>query len=287
MLSFEELLRCCRVMAALGVRKVKVTGGEPLVRRGTPDFIAALKAVPGITQVTMTTNGLLLEDELDKLADAGLDCVNISLDTLDGTNFRRITRRDGLDKSLRAVEGACAAGLRVKVNCVLLRGINDHELTALAALAKDRPVTVRFIELMPLGNAEAFEPLPGKEAAAALENRYGKLTASAERLGNGPAVYYTLDGFAGTIGFINPLSRGFCETCNRMRLTSQGFLQPCLSGGNSGDLRSLLRGGADDGAIRRAVLDAAARKPAHHHFSDVYGKNGTTDRLREMFRIGG
>ncbi|MDR1929057.1 MAG: GTP 3',8-cyclase MoaA [Treponema sp.] len=287
MLSFEELLRCCRVTAALGIRKVKVTGGEPLVRRGTAGFIAALKAVPGIKQVTLTSNGILLGEELGRLAAAGLDGVNISLDTLDGETFRRLTRRDGLDKTLRAVEGAWAAGLKVKINCVPLRGINDHELAAIAALAKDRPLAVRFIELMPLGNAEGFRPVAGEEAAAALEGRYGKLTPFAGKPGNGPAVYYTLEGFAGIVGFINPLSRGFCETCNRMRLSSQGILKPCLAGEVCLDLRALLRSGADDGALRQAVLEAAARKPAGHHFSGLCGKAGERCRDQEMFRIGG
>ncbi|MDR1618239.1 MAG: GTP 3',8-cyclase MoaA [Treponema sp.] len=297
LLSFEELLRCCRIMAELGIRKVKISGGEPLVRREIASLVASLKKTPGIEQVTMTTNGILLEGELDRLVKAGLDAVNISLDTLDGETFRRLSRREGLDKVLRAVEGACAAGLRVKLNCVLLRGINDHEaaaLAALAALAKDRPLAVRFIELMPLGGGAAFEPLPGKEAAAALEERYGKLVplvgkplSLTGKLGNGPAEYFTLEGFAGAIGFISPLSRGFCESCNRLRITSLGLLKPCLAGDPALDLRALLRDNAGDGTIRGAILDLVRRKPAHHHFSEVYGKRPAKGPPQEMFRIGG
>jgi cyclic pyranopterin phosphate synthase len=286
-LSFEELLRCCRVMAAMGIHKIKVTGGEPLVRRGTTGFIAALKSLPGIRQVTLTTNGLLLEGELEGLRAAGLDGVNISLDSLDAETFHRITRRSGLEGILRAVRRAAAAGLRVKVNCVPLRGINDHELADIAGLARDQAAAVRFIELMPLGRACSYEPLRGEETAAVLERRYGKLIPFAGKLGNGPARYYTLEGFAGTIGFINPLSRCFCESCNRFRLTSQGILKPCLSSSIGADLRSLLRSGAEDGALRQTVLDIAARKPAQHTFLAPPGTEEAEDRPREMFRIGG
>jgi cyclic pyranopterin phosphate synthase len=287
LLTFEELLRCCRVLAELGIRKVKISGGEPLVRRGIASLIASLKKAPGIEQVTMTTNGLLLGEELPRLVEAGLDAVNVSLDTLDGETFRRLSRREGLDKILRAVEGAGAAGLRVKINCVLLRGINDHEAAALAALAKDQPLAVRFIELMPLGSAGAFEPLRGEETAALLEKQYGKLLPLGGKLGNGPAEYFTLAGFAGAVGFIDPLSRGFCGSCNRLRISSLGFLKPCLSSNLALDLKALIRSGAADGELKAAVLDMVLRKPAHHCFSEVYGNRDAAGPLQEMFRIGG
>jgi cyclic pyranopterin phosphate synthase len=288
-LSFDELLRCCALAAAWGVETIKVTGGEPLVRPGAAGFIAALKTLPGIRQVTLTTNGLLLEKDLDRLAAAALDGVNISLDTLDPENFRRITGRSGLDTVLRSLSAAVDRGLRVKVNCVPLRGINDHEIPALAALARDRPVPVRFIELMPLGAAASFEPLTGAEAAAALERRYGPLSplSPAEKLGNGPAVYYRLKDFAGPIGFIQPLSRCFCGNCDRLRLTSQGFLASCLAGGPALDLRSLLRSGAGGRDLIEAVGDLAARKPAGRNFSPAPGPDQAPYRSREMFRIGG
>ncbi|MDR2748243.1 MAG: GTP 3',8-cyclase MoaA [Treponema sp.] len=287
LLSFEELIRCCRVMADLGIRKIKVSGGEPLLRREIAVFIAGLKTIPGIEQVTMTTNGILLGEELGGLAEAGLDGVNISLDTLDPGTFRRLTHRDGLEKILRAIVEARASGLPVKINCVPLRGINDHELTAIAALAKDRPTAVRFIELMPLGSAETFEPLTGRETAALLETRYGKLVPHEGKMGNGPAEYFTLEGFTGAIGFINPLSRGFCESCNRLRISSLGFLKPCLSSNLGLNLKALLRSGAGDGDLKAAILDIVFRKPAHHCFSEVYGKRRVEGPVEEMFRIGG
>jgi cyclic pyranopterin phosphate synthase len=286
-LSFEELLRCCALMAAWGVETIKVTGGEPLVRRGAAEFIAALKTLPGIRQVTLTTNGLLLEENLDRLAAAGLDGLNISLDTLDRETFRRITGRPGLERVLRALAAAVDRALPVKVNCVPLRGINDHEIPALAALARDRPAPVRFIELMPLGIAAALESLTGAETAAVLEQSYGPLAPLGEKLGNGPAVYYTLRGFAGPVGFINPVSQGFCENCNRLRLTSQGFLSPCLAGGPVLDLRPLLRSGAGGETLFQAAVDLAARKPACRNFSQAARTDGPQGRPREMFRIGG
>ena len=291
LLSFEELLRCCRLMAGLGIRRIKLSGGEPLLRRGISVLIAALKKTPGIEQVTMTTNGILLGEELEKLVDAGLDAVNISLDTLDGETFRRLTRRDecrgGLDKIIRAIEGACAAGLRVKLNCVPLRGINDHEVAAIAALAKDRPVAVRFIELMPLGCAESFEPLRGEETAALLETRYGKLVPLEGKPGNGPAEYFVPEGFTGAVGFINPVSRGFCESCNRLRISSLGFLRPCLSSNLGLDLKALIRSAAADEELKTAILGIVFRKPAHHYFSEVYGDCDAVELPQEMFRIGG
>jgi cyclic pyranopterin phosphate synthase len=284
MLSFEEFLRLCRILGGLGIRKIKVTGGEPLVRRGCATLIAALKSLPGIEQVTLTTNGFLLEEELPRLAAAGLDGINISLDTLDEETFRRLTRRSGVDKVLRALRAALEAGIPVKVNCVPLRGINEKELPDLAALARDQPVAVRFIELMPLGRAVKLDPLTGGETAAALEGRFGKLTPWKGRLGNGPARYYVPSGFTGTLGFIDPVSQSFCGSCNRLRLTSQGRLKPCLAEDLDLDLRTPLRGGASDDDLAEAILNLAARKPGGHHF--LTG-GGTPGQPQEMFRIGG
>ncbi|MDR0624170.1 MAG: GTP 3',8-cyclase MoaA [Treponema sp.] len=291
-LSFEEILRICGIMAGMGIRRVKVTGGEPLVRRGAVDFIASLKKIKGIQTVTLTTNGTLLEDELDRLADAELDGINISLDALNEKTFHRITRRDGLDKTLRAITDASAAGLRVKVNCVPLQGINEDELAGLAGLAKTNAVAVRFIELMPLGNAESFAPVPGKKIMELLEKEYGELIPCPGKFGNGPARYYSIRGFRGKIGFINAMTDGFCETCNRMRLTSRGLLKPCLSSEISLDLCGLLRGGPEnipgcsDREVEDAVRDLIAKKPRAHTFSAPYHQKKTAP-ADGMFRTGG
>ena len=293
-LSFEEILRLCAVMAGMGLRKVKVTGGEPLVRKGLAGFIARLKAVPGIEQATLTTNGLLLEDFFDEAGGScpPMDGVNISLDTLDEERFCALTRSasfpagKGLPAVLRALDRARSLGMPVKVNCVPLRGFNEADLAGIAALAKDVDRAVRFIELMPLGEAGSLEPIPGAEVAALLERRFGPLIPFGEALGNGPAAYFSLPGFAGKIGFINAMSEGFCERCNRLRLSSGGVLQPCLSSDGGMDLCSLLRSGASDGALREAVTELVALKPPSHNFSEVYDRERTEHRSG-MHHIGG
>jgi cyclic pyranopterin phosphate synthase len=296
-LRFEETLRLCRILAGLGIRKIKVTGGEPLTRRGVVPFIRSVKTIPGIEQVTLTTNGTLLDRYLEELAAIPLSGINVSLDSLDPETFRRITRCGVTGDSaagaaspagiLKALERARSLGVPVKVNCVPLRNINDGELAGIAALAEKTVDAVRFIELMPLGCAGELEPVPGGEVRSLLERRFSSLRPVAERLGNGPAVYFAVPGFSGRIGFINPVSQGFCGTCNRLRLTPEGLLRPCLSGGAALDLRALLRSGASDSRIAGAVTLAAARKPACHSFSAVYGGRRESHKDTAMFRIGG
>ena len=302
MLTFEETTRICRVMAALGIRKVKVTGGEPLVRRGVASFVKELKAIPGIEKVTLTTNGFLLGTYLSEaaaLSPASFpDGVNISLDALDSGRFMRITRTEGVlpEDILPHVGSLLEKRIQVKINCVPVRGFNEEEIVPLAGLAKDKEIAVRFIELMPLGSAAGFRPITFAETAALLEKAYGVLTPIAGTgliipiEGSGPAVYFSLPGFKGKIGFINPVSHGFCETCNRLRLTSEGQLRPCLSSVYAVDLRALLRGGASDDEIASAVKEAVSKKPAFHTLSPVYGAAPEETGKRHMdgmFGIGG
>ncbi|GHV29785.1 GTP 3',8-cyclase MoaA [Spirochaetia bacterium] len=294
MLSFEEILRLCAVMAGLGINKVKITGGEPLVRKGVAGFIMRLRTIPGIEQVTITTNGLLLEEFFDEAGGVIVDGVNISLDTLDPERFSKVTRTtpgafangQGLPAILRALDRAQSLGIPVKLNCVPIRGFNEADLPGMAALARTKALTVRFIELMPLGSGDALEPIPGAEVAALLERVYGAMVPYSGKLGNGPAEYYILPGFAGKIGFINAVSEGFCEHCNRLRLSSSGVLMPCLSSDSGMDLRSLLRGGASDADLRAAVAELAAQKPPSHNFSAVYEREQTKHKSG-MYHIGG
>jgi cyclic pyranopterin phosphate synthase len=281
-LRFEEILRLCRIMATLGIKAIKVTGGEPLVRRGVVGLIGELKAVKGINQVSLTSNGVLLGEHLEALVAAGLDAVNISLDTVNEEKFRQLTRTGGLGTVLSAIDRAVELGLKVKVSCVPLRTVNEEDIVRIAALAHNRDITVRFIELMPLGAAFDLQPLPADEVRSLIEKEYGPLKPSAIKLGNGPAVYYTLQGFAGPIGFISALSHFFCQTCNRLRLTAAGLLKPCLSSDLSLDLRSLVRGGSNDGVIADSIRELVARKPARHSF-------GISDEVSNinMFSIGG
>jgi cyclic pyranopterin phosphate synthase len=296
MLTFEEILRLCGIMAEMGIRKIKVTGGEPLIHRGMASFLKNLKALPGIESVTLTTNGFLLGQylgEAEALAPGSLpDGVNISLDALDQERFKRITRKDGVSpiEIFPFVDRLLKKQIPVKINCVPVRGFNEEEITPIAGLAKDRNIAVRFIELMPLSSAAGLKPITGKETAAFLEEAYGSLTPFFGVLGSGPAVYYSLPGFTGKIGFINPLSDGFCESCNRLRLTPEGLLKPCLSAGLNLDLRALLRSGAADSEIIRAITGIIAKKPHFHTFSGIYGASPAEIEGRHpggMFRIGG
>ena len=291
MLGFEELLRLCRIMAELGIRKVKVTGGEPLLRKGIVSFLNRLKAVPGIEKITLTTNGLLLGrylDEAEKLNEGfPLAGVNLSMDALSHELFGRITGEESVrpEEILRNVDRLLDKQVSVKINCVPIRDLNEGEIIPLAALAKDKNIAVRFIELMPMGSAADYAPVPGGEVASLIEKSFGALGPFSGVEGYGPAVYYNLPGFVGKIGFINPLSHGFCESCNRLRLTSEGFLKLCLSSPLGFDLRALLRSGASDKELANAVTEAATKKPQFHTLSHVYGVAET--QKDGMFEIGG
>ncbi|MDR1953332.1 MAG: GTP 3',8-cyclase MoaA [Clostridiales Family XIII bacterium] len=280
-LTFEEIEHLMRLLALLGVRRVKVTGGEPFVRRGTPELIRKLKRLPGIEQVTVTTNGILLKDHLDEIVCAGADGVNVSLDTLNRENYRRLTGADDLNRVLESVTAAAAA-LPVKLNVVPMRGVNEGELEGLAAMAKRDVVAVRFIELMPVGRAKRFAHLDTASVKAALEARFGAMEPCDDRLGNGPAAYFRLPGFSGRIGFIHAMSEVFCEGCNRVRLTADGRLMPCLGRPDFTDMKGLLRGGASGRALLAALERGIAEKPARHGFLDEARCAG-----RDMNEIGG
>ena len=279
-LRFEEILKICRVLASMGINSVRVTGGEPLVRCGAVDFIRELKAVDGIKQVNMTTNGVLLGEHIEKLAAAGIDNINVSLDTLDKEKFRYLTKGEGFENIFPAIEKALELGIGLKINCVPLKGFNEDEIGKFANLAKNKTITVRFIELMPLGRASSFTYLPADKVISLIEKSCGPLHQLTEKTGNGPAVYYTLPGFAGNIGIISAVNRGFCKECNRLRLSAAGILKPCLAGNLSVNLRSLVRDNSSEEQITKVILKLAAEKPAGYNFN-------TGNSNIEMFRIGG
>ena len=283
-LRYEEILRICRAAIELGITKFKVTGGEPLVRAGCTEFIAELKKQPGTQQVTLTTNGLLLEKNLDALADAGLDGVNISLDTTDNTRFQRITgyTGNGAYTLLRVLEECCAKGLKTKINAVLLEE-TEADAPALAAIAETLPVDVRFIELMPIGFGTAMRRVSPDDILSALRKRWPDLAPTDERRGNGPAHYYKSDLLLGRIGFIDAVSHKFCAECNRVRLTSTGQLKPCLCYADSADLRTLIRGGCTDDELREALKISIYNKPRAHCFDTCAA---VTER-HAMSQIGG
>ena len=286
LLTFEELMEVAEEAASLGITKIKITGGEPLVRRGCTDLIRKIKSIPAIEQVTITTNGTLLRENLNALLDAGIDGINVSLDTLDPGRFKLITGFDSLDKVLEGIDAAVNALVPVKINSVLQRGINDDEWQNLAALARDRSLDVRFIEMMPIGQGATFESVSNDEILGRLKSLYHGVEEDTDIHGNGPAKYVNIPGFKGSIGFISAIHGKFCGSCNRIRLTSMGKLKPCLCYGETIDIRDILRNNNENERhrkLRDAIRNAILLKPEQHCFE-------TRDRITEtskMVAIGG
>ena len=294
-LSYEEIAEVCRAAAELGVRKLKITGGEPLARLGAADLIAELKEIPGIEQVTMTTNGVLLGQYLPDLLAAGLDAVNISLDTLKPDRFLAITGRDELYRVLESMDAALKTGMPVKVNAVLQPDMNEDEWLQLAEMARDAALDVRFIEMMPIGQGKRFSAVSNRDLLERIRQIYPQLETDQSVHGNGPAVYYRIPGWKGSVGFISAMHGRFCGSCNRVRLTAQGKLKPCLCFGETVDLMPVLRReyGSVEGTesaetVRRENLKTALRaailgKPLQHCFES---EEGITEYAR-MASIGG
>lgn len=267
LLTFEEMTRLVRVFADLGVRKLRVTGGEPLLRRELPELISRLSTVPGIEDVAMTTNATRLEDQLEELLAAGLRRINISLDTLRADRFRRMTQRTGLETVLRAIDLACASALLpVKVNVVTMRGFNDDEMVDFARFARERPVIVRFIEFMPLEAGDVWSRqllVPGREVRDAIHAAYPLEPVDPAHDAETAERFRFRDG-AGEIGIIAPVTRPFCGACNRARVTADGKLRTCLFSLAEVDLKTPLRRGADDDRIAEIIAGSWARKERGH-----------------------
>ncbi len=263
-LSYEEIWTVVRAAAELGVNKIRLTGGEPLVRADLPNLIKMLSQIKGIEELSLTTNGTLLKKYALELKQAGLSRINVSLDTLKADKFRYITRLGELKYVLAGIEAAKKAGFDpVKINTVVMRGINDDEILDFARMTYDDGWHVRFIELMPFKGVAEFVPSIELRQHISL---LGKLEPCASMTSNGPAMYYRLSGAKGTIGFISPLTEtSFCSRCNRMRLTSDGKLRPCLLGEDEIDLKTPLRNNASIEELKRLILKAIASKPEHHH----------------------
>lgn len=295
-LTFEEMAYIAGRAAELGISRVKITGGEPLVRKNCCTLIEMLKAVPGIEQVTLTTNGVLLSGYLDKLAAAGVDAINISMDTLERDRYRLITGSDKLDDVLDGFKAALKKGLPVKINAVSVDWDKYHEgicadpyedAFSLIDMAKDAPVDVRFIEMMPIGFGRGFPAIPHDILISAIRDRYGDMKEDERPHGNGPARYYRLPGYMGSIGFISAVHGAFCDSCNRIRLTSQGYLKSCLCYDDGVDLRAVIRSGLSDkekkDRVRTEIEEAILCKPRRHSFA-------REDRISEkhaMSAIGG
>lgn len=285
-LSFEEIARLARVIVELGVSKLRLTGGEPLARKGTERLVAMLAAIPGVEDLSMTTNATRLAGAAEELARAGLRRVNISLDTLRPERYAAMTRCGRLADVLAGMAAAERAGLTpIKVNAVVIRGLNDDEVVDLARKTVADGWNVRFIEVMPLGADPMWASngyVPTAETRRRIEAELGPLEG-VDGDGAGPARYYRLAGAKGSIGFISPLSEHFCFRCNRLRLTANGQLMPCLMSEQAIDVRPLLRSHAGDDELRERVLEAIRAKPAGHQMGVVQRGPGAAP----MSRIGG
>jgi len=292
-LSFEETLRLIRIAARLGVKKVRVTGGEPLTRRDVLVFCQQLATVPGIDDIGFSTNGTLLAREVKPgvpmalaLREAGVRTVNVSLDTLEREVYQAMTGRDFLPQALAGIDAAIAAGFeQIKLNCVLMRGRNEDQLAPLVEYAAERGLLLRFIELMPVSTSEVLEDanfLPIREAQRRLEAQYGSLVPEPGFRTNGPASYYQIAGRGQRVGFIGAMTNlHFCESCNKLRLTCDGRLRPCLGSYLEFDIMQVMRAGASDAELERFFLDVVERKPQQHDFRNDYQPG------RKMVAIGG
>ena len=273
LLTDEEIIRVAQAAARLGVRRVRLTGGEPLVRAGLPGLVSVLAKVPGIEEVSLTTNGVLLGRMAQALASAGLRRVNVSLDTLSEERFQHISRVGrGIERILDGIRIAERHGLApIKINAVVARGVNDDEVASLARLTLSENWHVRFIELMPVGQCATWDEarfVPAAEMKTRLEAQVGPLTPAASPGGCGPANYFRLPQARATVGFITSVSRHFCRACNRLRLTADGKLRPCLLSDAELDLRAALRSGVATDDLCALIQQAAALKPAGHRLAE-------------------
>ncbi|MBR0165017.1 MAG: GTP 3',8-cyclase MoaA [Lachnospiraceae bacterium] len=285
-LRYEEILRIAQAAVQAGITRFKVTGGEPLARPGVSDLVRMLKEIPGTEQVTLTTNGVLLARALPALTQAGLDAVNISLDTTDRERFREITGFDALEEVLTSIDAALETAMRVKLNVVPLAGVNEEDWLPLVRLARDRTLDVRFIEMMPIGCGRGFTPVSNVDVFEKIRAVFPDPEEDVTIHGNGPARYIRIAGFKGSIGFISAIHGKFCSSCNRIRLTATGALKPCLCYGDSVDVREILRSmprDAADRALRDALREAVLSKPRAHRFEDT---RFITEQKR-MVSIGG
>lgn len=293
LLTFEEIVEICTAAATLGIRKIKITGGEPLVRRDAPELFGMLREIPGIESVTLTTNGVLLKKYLPMLIENGLKSVNISLDTMDRILYQQITGYDVFLQVMDSIQAAMEAGLQVKINTVLLRGINENSWKQMVEFARTHPVDIRFIEIMPIGAGQAFSGVSNEVLIGLLQEIYPDIKKDFSVHGNGPATYYSIPGFIGGIGFISAMHGKFCEQCNRIRMSAQGEIKPCLCYGTSIDLRQALREECQQGKeiksennhvkLLEVLQKAIYQKPQAHCFE----KTEEITEKKKMVSIGG
>lgn len=292
LLSYEELLRVVRLAVSQGMNKLRLTGGEPLIRRGILEFIQQLFLLPGLAEVRLTTNGVLLADYAQRLYNIGVRQLNVSLDTLVSEKFRKITGKDYFSRVWAGLQEAKRLGFRIKINVVAMRGVNDDEFLDFARMAIEQQFQVRFIEFMPVGDKSTWQKdqFIGSDEIKSIISRLGPLTPFQKRHGEGPARMYdlqTLDGQKGAVGFISPISDHFCDQCNRLRLTSEGKLRACLLNDRETNLKVLLRGGASDQEIIASIRQTIMDKPQGHALHQGLEERERQSCAGQMSRIGG
>ena len=285
-LSYEELLRIACIAVKKGITKIRITGGEPLARKGVVQFVSALSGIQGIQDLSMTTNGILLAPAAQPLRSAGLTRLNISLDSLNPDKYTMITRGGDINQIIAGIKSAQEAGFSpIKINVVVIRGINDDEITSFAKLSMEKNLQVRFIEYMPVGMENGWEKerfVSSDEIRQRIKT-IGPLLELPSDNGSGPAQMYTIEGAQGRLGFISALSDHFCATCNRLRLTPDGKLRTCLFSDAEVDLKTKLRQGCSDDALADIINEAILSKPRKHHATEQVFKKC----IRGMSAIGG
>ncbi len=284
-LRYEEILRIVRIGVDLGISKVRITGGEPLIRKGVYDFLEQLTQIDGLLDISLTTNGVLLKNNIQRIKSVGIKRINISMDTLNRKKFIQITGYDFFDQIWEGIELAKNMDFDpIKLNVVPIKGINDDELIDIARLSFTYPFQIRFIEYMPMGNFSLGDDryLLAPEIKARI-NKLGKLTAVDKSMNDGPAERFKFESAQGEIGFIRPMSGHLCHTCNRLRLTASGQLRPCLLSDNQENLKALLRKGCSDSDVVEVFLKAVRQKPSEHNLAVDHPAEVST----QMCAIGG
>ncbi|EHI97744.1 molybdenum cofactor biosynthesis protein A [Clostridium sp. DL-VIII] len=284
-LTLDEIIKICKSASELGIKKIKITGGEPLLREDVIELIKCIKRLPLINNVTLTTNGALLYDKIQELKESEIDSINVSLDSLVKEKFNDITRREEFDAVIKGIKEAIKNGIKVKINCVPIKNFNFDEITNIALISKEKNVDVRFIEMMPMGLGQSFSGVSSKEILEVLEKEYGEFSKIENIDGNGPATYYRNKEFRGSIGFISAVSNEFCKNCNRIRVTADGFLKPCLCYGSGFDIKNLIRNRIDEKELTNAIKIGILSKPEKHEFNEK--KKSDKIEIRKMSQIGG
>lgn len=282
-LTDDEIYRVVKESAALGIKKIRITGGEPLVRPGLANLIGRINNISGIEEIYLTTNGILLYDMLDNLAENGLKGVNISLDSLKEDRFNKLTRLGKLDKVLASIDKAISLGIKVKLNTVIVNDINKDEIMDFVNLTREKKIDVRFIELMPIGIAVNYKGVTNEEVINIINENCFEFEEVIRSKSGGPATYIKLKDSKGKVGFISAMSNCFCEDCNRIRLTPEGFLKQCLHFDYGVDLKSILREGVSDEELQKVIYNNIYDKPEKHLFLE----NSDHKEIKFMNQIGG